>query len=162
MRIGRLVTVASAALMSVAACGVGDADDGATPDDRSAGSAATTVVASSVAPPTTATVLTSIPYCPTQREDVHWNPGDPVPEADWTQDDLDAALDRLMARVEAIGDTYLTGVSPSGREMVDNRVQIDLSDASQAALFAEGIGLEPPYEIYCITPEDVGSENADG
>ncbi|TDT14788.1 hypothetical protein BDK89_0344 [Ilumatobacter fluminis] len=92
---------------------------------------------------------------------MYWKPGDPVPEPTWTQDKLDAALDRLVERFEVSGDTIMSGVSPYGRGVVENRVQIDLSDASQAGTFAAQIGLEPPYEIYCITPEDVGSENAD-
>jgi hypothetical protein len=67
------------------------------------------------------------------------------------------ASDRLIEAWEDAGQGQgLSGIAVDG---LNPLVQIDLSDHDGVESFAQRIGLEPPYDVYCINPRAVDSAN---
>ena len=75
-----------------------------------------------------------------------------VAAAEFTDDELAAATERLERHLATAGRESVTGIETGSNDAVPGRVVIHLIDPTDGITLADRIDLAPPYEAFCIWP----------
>jgi hypothetical protein len=75
-----------------------------------------------------------------------------VATAEFTDDELAAATERLERHLAATGLESVTGIETGSNSAVPGRVVIHLIDPAEGIALPDRIDLAPPYDAFCIWP----------
>jgi hypothetical protein len=75
-----------------------------------------------------------------------------VATAEFTDDELAAATERLERHLATAGPESVTGIETGSNSAVPGRVVVHLVDPAEGIALPERIDLAPPYDAFCIWP----------